>query len=91
MSEAWQRWRGYVFETDQPLTRRERQLLARAAADECCDRSRVDQLAGYVPESPAESWLEEFARKLTRQHAIAVVALQNAEWRLAMGRLVSGC
>jgi len=110
-SEAWERWRGYVFESDQPLTHRERQLLARAAAEECCDRWRADLLLEYQPENEGESQLGEFARKLTRQpwqmqaadlealrgagyaetallHAIAVVALQNADSRVAMGRRV---
>jgi alkylhydroperoxidase family enzyme len=113
VTEAWERWRGYVFESDHPLTHRERQLLARATAEECCDRWRADLLLEYQPENEAESRLAEFARKLTRQpwrmqaadldalrgagssetallHAIAVVALQNADSRLAMGRRLAG-
>jgi uncharacterized protein YciW len=112
LNEAWQRWRGYVFESDEPLTHRERQLLAGAAAEECCDRWRADLLRGYRPRDAAESRLADFARKLTSQpwrmqpadldglrdlghadaallHAIAVVALQNAESRLAMGRAMA--
>ncbi len=113
VSEAWQRWRGYVFGSEELLTHRERQLLAGAAAEGCCDRWRADLLAGYEPENAAESRLVEFARKLTLQpwqmraadldalreagyaeaallHAIVVVALQNAESRLAMGRAMTG-
>lgn len=113
LSEAWQRWHGYVFDSDEPLTHRERQLLACAAAQECCDRWRADQLREYAPQNATESGLVEFARKLSREpwqmepadlddlrdlgylevallHAIAVVALQNAESRLAMGRALSG-
>jgi len=111
LGEAWQRWRDYVLESTEPLTRRERHVLARAAAEECCNRWRADLLNEYTPQNAAESVLAEFARKLSRRpwqmraadldalrasgraepalsHAIAVVALQNADWRLAMGRLV---
>jgi alkylhydroperoxidase family enzyme len=112
LNQAWQAWRGYVFDSDEPLTHRERQLLACAAAEECCDRWQADLLQGYQPGNAAESRLAEFARKLTRRpwqmqaadleglrdlgytetailHAIAVVAVQNAESRLAMGRAMA--
>lgn len=111
LSESWQRWRGYLFESDRPLTRRERMLLAGAAARACCDRWRADQLRRFQPENGAESGLVDFAGRLSRQpwqmrptdldalraaglgepallHAICVVALQNAESRLAMARAV---
>jgi hypothetical protein len=114
LSQAWQRWHEYVFESDQPLTHRERGLLARAAAQECCDRWRADELAEHSPKDDRESTMDDFARRLSRQpwrmrpanlqalrdagwpepallHAISVVALQNAESRLAMGRaLITG-
>jgi alkylhydroperoxidase family enzyme len=114
VAEAWQRWRGYVFDSDQPLTRRERRVLARVAAEECCDGWRADQLSGYAPETEAETRLVAFARKLSREpwqmqpadlqvlraagyaetallHAISVVALQNADSRLALGlRIAAG-
>jgi|GEM_PF-1047465 len=106
---AWRRWRDYVFEADKPLTRRERLLLAGAAAEECCDRWRADELQQHRPDGEAEAGLVAFARKLSREpwrmqpadldalrlegfaepallHAIAVVALQNAESRLAFAR-----
>ena len=108
LSAAWRLWREYVFDSDAPLTHRERRVLAAAAAQECCDRLRVDELAEYTPRDTHESTLDTFARRLSRApwrmnpaelqalrdsgmaepavlHAISVVALQNAESRLAMG------
>lgn len=109
LTEAWGRWHEYVFGSDEPLPRGDRRVLARAAAQECCDRTRADELDGHAPRNATESLLDAFARKLSRQpwgmgpadlaslraagypepallHAISVVALQNAESRLAMGR-----
>jgi hypothetical protein len=109
LAEAWRAWRGYVLDADEPLTRRSRRVLGRAAAEECCDAWRADDLAGYEPRDEAEARLADFARKLSRHpwrmrpddlaglradghpevallHAISVVAQQNAESRLAMGR-----
>ena len=111
LSGAWQRWRGYLLDSEEPLTRRVRLLLAGAAAQECCDGWRADLLAGYQARDEAEATLVRFARALSRQpwrmqpadldglralgyseiallHVIAVVAHQNAESRLAMGRAV---
>ncbi|MFC4852946.1 hypothetical protein [Actinophytocola glycyrrhizae] len=65
-SEAWQRWHEYVFDSDEPLNRRDRGLLARAAAEETCDRVRADELAGHTPRDDREERLDEFARKLSR-------------------------
>ena len=112
-NEAWRHWREYVLDSDEPLTRRERRVLAAAAAQECCDRWQADNLAEYSPRNDRESTLDSFARKLSRQpwqmgpadletlreaghpepallHAISVVALQNAESRLAMGASLQG-
>jgi uncharacterized protein YciW len=66
MADAWRQWRGYVFDSDEPLTRRERRVLARAAAQETCDRWRADELAGDAPEDDREYLLDSFARKLSR-------------------------
>lgn len=108
LTQAWQQWHDYVFDSAEPLNHRERRLLAAAAAQECCDRWRADELAGYTPRDSREAALDAFARKLSRQpwrmgpadlqtlrdngfpepallHVISVVALQNAESRLAMG------
>jgi hypothetical protein len=67
VARAWQQWREYVFDSETPLTGRERQLLAAAAARECCDRTRADELAGYTPRDDRESLLVAFASKLSRQ------------------------
>ncbi len=111
-SEAWQGWHEYVFDSEEPLNRRERRLLASAAAQETCDRARADELAEHTPRDDREARLDSFARKLSRGpwqmqpsdlqalrdagypepallHAISVVALQNAESRLAMGRALT--
>ncbi|HEX5405809.1 MAG TPA: hypothetical protein VFX16_26335 [Pseudonocardiaceae bacterium] len=108
MTEAWRAWREYVFDSDEPLTHRERAMLANAAAQECCDRWRADELDKYTPQDDRDAVLDTFARKLSRQpwrmgpadlqalrdtaypepallHVISVVALQNAESRLAIG------
>jgi uncharacterized protein YciW len=114
MNQAWRDWRAYVFDSDEPLTRRERRLLAGAAAQETCDGRRAEELDDYSPRDGRESLLDAFARKLSSRpwqmgpadlqnlrdaghpepallHAISVVALQNAESRLAMGRaLIAG-
>jgi hypothetical protein len=113
IADAWTTWHDYVFASDEPLPRRARGVLARAAAQECCDAWRADELAGHAPRDDAEAVLDAFARKLSRTpwrmdpadlaalrdaghpepallHAISVVALQNAESRLAMGRGLLG-
>lgn len=66
MNEAWRQWREYVFDSTEPLTHRERRVLARAAAQECCDRWRADELTEYSPRDDKESLLDAFARKLSR-------------------------
>jgi hypothetical protein len=109
LSRAWRLWHEYVFDSGEPLTRRERRVLALAAARECCDRWRADSLAEYEPADGTEARLAEFAGKLSSEpwrmshsdldalralgypepallHAISVVALQNAESRVALGR-----
>ncbi len=63
LGEAWERWRCYLLDSDEPLTRRQRQVLASVAAQECCD-------AGFGSVSPAgdaETHLAAFASKLSRQ------------------------
>ena len=109
LTQAWDRWREYVFDSDEPLTRRQREVVALVAAQECCDRWAAEQLSSDVPSGDAEVRLVAFARKLSRSpwqmepadldglrglglsdravlHVIAVVAFQNAESRVALGR-----
>jgi hypothetical protein len=112
LTEAWQHWRAYVFDSDTPLTVRERQVLATTAARESCDAYRVGELGDPAPSGEREELLAAFAGKLSREpwrmapadldglraagcpepallHAICVVALQNAESRLALGRALT--
>lgn len=76
LSAAWQQWHDYVFESDEPLGHRERQLLARVAAEESCDRWRVADLDGYEPENATDELLVTFGRRLARQ-----------PWRMGPGDL----
>jgi uncharacterized protein YciW len=64
---AWQSWRAYVLESDEPLSRRERRLLASVAAEEAGDWDGAT--VGNAPGSDArgDGQLVEFARKLSRQ------------------------
>jgi alkylhydroperoxidase family enzyme len=101
LQAAWQSWRSYLLETDEPLSRVERQLLAAVAASEAADGS-----LGEVEDDGGP--LVPFARKLSRQpwrmeaadleglraagyreeailHVISVVAHQNADSRLVAG------
>jgi hypothetical protein len=101
LAAAWQSWRSYLLETDEPLSRAERHLLAAVAASEAGDGS-----LGEVEDDGGP--LVPFARKLSRQpwrmtaadldglraagyreeavlHVISVVAHQNADSRLAAG------
>jgi alkylhydroperoxidase family enzyme len=101
LQAAWQSWRSYLLETDEPLSRAERRVLAAVAAEEAGDCS-----AGPVEDDGGS--LAAFARKLSREpwriesadldrlraagysevavlHAISVVAHQNADSRLAAG------
>ena len=64
-TEAWRRWHDHLFGADEPLTRRQRLVLARAAAQESCDRRRADELAEYTPSDGADAVLDAFARKLS--------------------------
>ena len=67
LREAWRAWHDYVFESDEPLSRPERLLLARGAAEESCDRWRADRLREYEPQDKAQTRLDEFGRKLARE------------------------
>jgi hypothetical protein len=64
-AEPWQRWHDYLFDADEPLTRRQRLVLARAAALESCDRERADELAQHTPRDAVDAVLDAFARKLS--------------------------
>jgi alkylhydroperoxidase family enzyme len=64
---AWESWRAYVLEADEPLSRRERRLLASVAAEEAADWEGAEALNGLESGESSDDRLVAFARKLSRQ------------------------
>ena len=64
---AWESWRAYVLEADEPLGRRERRLLASVAAEEAADWEGAEALNGLKSVESSDEQLVGFARKLSRQ------------------------
>lgn len=67
---AWESWRAYVLEADEPLSRPERRLLACVAAEEAADWDACEEVSGLTGGEFAEGGdelLVRFARKLSRQ------------------------
>jgi hypothetical protein len=73
---AWESWRAYVLEADEPLSRPERRLLACVAAEEAADWEGAEALGGLGSLEGGEEELAGFARKLSRQ-----------PWRMEAGDL----
>jgi alkylhydroperoxidase family enzyme len=73
---AWESWRAYVLETDQPLGQRERRRLACVAASETADWEVAEALSGPESGDDGDGQLAGFARKLSRQ-----------PWRMEAGDL----
>jgi alkylhydroperoxidase family enzyme len=73
---AWESWRAYVLESGEPLSRRERQLLACVAAAESADWGGAEALGGLESLPDGDEPLVEFAGKLSRQ-----------PWRMEAGDL----
>jgi alkylhydroperoxidase family enzyme len=72
LRRAWESWRAYVLEADEPLSRRERRLLASAAAEEAADWEGAEALselksAEGSSAGGSDDVLAGFARKLSRQ------------------------
>lgn len=67
LQAAWESWRSYVLDTEEPLSRRERSLLASVAARESGDWEGAEALNGREDLSDGDDPLIEFARKLSRQ------------------------
>lgn len=67
LQEAWKSWRTYVLESDEPLSRHERRLLASVAAEEATDWEGAEALGGPHALEGAENPLAGFARKLSRE------------------------
>ena len=64
---AWESWRAYVLEADEPPSRRERQLAARVAAEETADWEEAEILGQVRSEGSGDRELVEFAGKLSRE------------------------
>jgi alkylhydroperoxidase family enzyme len=61
---AWESWRSYLLDSDEPITRRDRETLASVAAAESADWTTAEKLGGSGDGNPV---LITFARKLTRE------------------------
>ena len=64
---AWESWRAYVLEADQPISQRERRLLAAVAAEEAADWEGAEALNGFTSGLDGDDQLIGFARKLSRE------------------------
>lgn len=62
---ALDRWRAYAMERDAPLSRREREVLARVVAELLCDSGACDVLGEADPRTPREHALAAYATALT--------------------------
>jgi alkylhydroperoxidase family enzyme len=64
---AWESWRSFVLEADEPLSRPERRLLACVAAEESADWEGAEAFGGPISAEGRDDLLAGFARKLSRQ------------------------
>ncbi len=76
LREAWETWRAYELDAEEPLSPRERRLLASAAAEEVTDWDGAEALGGLASRAEGDEPLIGFARKLSRQ-----------PWRMVPGDL----
>jgi uncharacterized protein YciW len=67
LQRAWESWRTYVMEADEPLSRPERRLLASVAAEETTDWEGAEALSEPGSAEGSDDVLAGFARKLSRQ------------------------
>jgi alkylhydroperoxidase family enzyme len=67
LQAAWESWRAYVLEAEEPISRRERRLLASVAAEEAADWEGAEALNGLHSLADGDDQLVGFARKLSRQ------------------------
>jgi alkylhydroperoxidase family enzyme len=67
LQTAWESWRAYVLGSDEPISQRERQLLAFVAAEEAADWACAEALSGLTSLADADDRLVGFARKLSRE------------------------
>ncbi len=62
---AFGRWREYVFGRDAPLSKRERRVVARAAAGQLVDFRTLDRMGDAQPRNEHETILAQYAETLT--------------------------
>jgi hypothetical protein len=67
LQAAWASWRAYVLDAEEPISRRERRLLACVAAEEAADWETAEALGGLRSVAEGDDLLIGFARKLSRQ------------------------
>ena len=67
LQAAWESWRAYELDSEQPISQRERRLLASVAAEEAADWDGAEALDGLQSRADADERLIGFARKLSRQ------------------------
>jgi alkylhydroperoxidase family enzyme len=67
LQAAWESWRAYALEAEEPISRRERRLLASVAAEEAADWEGAEALNGLRSLADGDDRLVGFARKLSRQ------------------------
>ncbi|HEY6312390.1 MAG TPA: hypothetical protein VIY52_16535 [Streptosporangiaceae bacterium] len=67
LQAAWASWRAYVLDADEPISRRERRLVASVAAEEAADWEGAEALNGGKSAGDGDDRLVGFARKLSRQ------------------------
>jgi alkylhydroperoxidase family enzyme len=78
LQAAWRSWRGYVLDAEEPISRRDRRLLASVAAEEAADWEGAEALNGLESLADGDEQLIGFARKLSSQ-----------PWRMDEGDLES--
>jgi alkylhydroperoxidase family enzyme len=76
LQAAWETWRAYELDTEEPIGLGERRLLASVAAEEATDWEGAEALGGLQFLADADERLVGFARKLSRQ-----------PWRMVAGDL----
>jgi alkylhydroperoxidase family enzyme len=67
LQAAWESWRAYELHSDEPISQRERSLLACVAAEEATDWAGAEALGGVRTAAAGDDGLIDFASKLSRQ------------------------
>jgi alkylhydroperoxidase family enzyme len=67
LQAAWETWRAYELGGDEPISQRERRLVASVAAEEAADWETAEALGGSAASADGDAALVRFARKLSRE------------------------